>query len=69
MTAADRHRIAYELHRRFLLNITGLVFGPAYMDPQARGVGFRAIASLVTPSGLIPVEFVSLIREREDLEQ
>ena len=69
MTSADRRRIAYELHRRFLWTVTGLVFGPAYMDPQARGVGFRAIASLVTPSGPIPVEFVSLIREREDLER
>ena len=67
MTAADRRWNAYELHRRFLLNVTGLVFGPAYMDPKARGVGFRAIGSLVTPTGLVPIEFVSIIREREDL--
>ena len=69
MTAADRRRIAYELHRRFLLNVTGLVFGPAYMDPKVRGVGFRAIGSLVTPTGLVPIEFVSIIREREDINR
>lgn len=67
MTAADRRRIAYELHRRFLWNVTGLAFGPAYMDPQARGVGFRVVASLVTPTGVAPIEFVSILREREDL--
>lgn len=68
MTAADRRRIVYEMHRRHLLNVTGLVFGPAYMDPLARGVGFRHILRPTKESQHLPVEIVSLLREPDDVK-
>ena len=63
MTAADRRRVAYELHRRFLLNVTGLEFGPAYLSAMRDAVCFRSIVAATTERGVSPVEIVSVIRE------
>ena len=69
MKAADRKRIAYELHRRFLFNVTGLTFGAAFPDYIHDGIGFRSVIVGLTERGVEPVEIVSVIREREALGQ
>ena len=67
MTAAERKRIAYERHRRFLFKVTGLTFSAAFPDYVHDGIGFRYVIAGLTERGVEPVEIVSVIRDREDL--
>ena len=65
MTSANRKRIAYEQHRRFLFNVTGLTFDHPFVSLS--GLVFKGV-EIVSPDEKVEnLTIYSVIREREDL--